>query len=291
MEEIINIIADLHNFESLKYVLEKFDNLFCLGDIGATIEVEEFFKNENFKRYNLCFKAFKNNDFSKISEDDKEWFRSKNIEGWKKQLDTIRNSDKSFILARGNADLAMLNFFQECRKYLNKTLKSSKMEFVEEPKIKVINNIQILFLPFKETPYNLGTLRSKINPKKSLLILSHCPAFEKSKKKYYMHVYDALKTISNVYKEEIIFIHGHIHPSLSYEYKRRGLENIRMLALKAKEGFDGISTEHDIFILNTRNLKFSIVDSKKNEEVSLIPLPEEFEINEGHWNDFEEKIK
>lgn len=284
MVKIVNVVGDLHNFDSLSKILNQFDNVISSGDIGATIEKNEFFSNVG--RYNKSFKAFAKKEFSTISEEDINWFRKINVDGWIKQLDTIKDSNKKFTLNMGNADLAMISFFTECLDYLEKIIKESKLEFIREPSLKTFGNIQIIFLPFINSTYELGELLRKIDLNKPLFVIAHCPAFKLSKKQYYMYYYKAIEDISIKYKKKLYYIHGHIHPNKSYKYTREGLDNVIFLVPKAEESFEGINVNHHVIQINTKDGSFRLLDSVSGKYTKFVALPEEFYTNEDHWNHF-----
>ena len=290
-DHILNIIGDMHNLYSLKDALSKFDKLISLGDIGAAIKKEELFKNDNFERYNKCWKAFASKDFSLIKKEDKNWFKKINIFGWKNQLDAIKDAKNNIIITAGNSDIAMISFFHECLNYLNKILKETKMDFIKDPSLKVFRNIQMIFLPYSKEEYDLNKKIKNINLNKSLFVLGHCPPFKTNTKNYYMNVYNALGLISTGYKKNFYYMHGHVHPTYSYRYFIKGLPNITCLTPKAEESFEGIGINHDVIQINTKDSSFNLVNLNSGNSVSFQNLPKNFLMGEGHWNDFESKLR
>lgn len=282
---IINIVADLHNFDSLKKILATFDNIFCLGDIGAVMEINEFLANR--ERYGNSWKAFSRADLGSILDKDKKWFEQINIVAWKKQIDSLKEAGKSFTLVRGNCDYSMLSFHEECKAHLELNLKSMKLDYIQVPQIKVIDNIQLILLPYQNEPYNLGDILNKIDKSKKLFILTHCPAMKESKKKYYIYCYSAAKQISEAHSGEIYYLHGHIHPANSYIYKREGLDNITFIAPKSEENESGISLNQHVLQIDTLIGEFSLIDSVSGQIVYLKPLPEEYFSSESHWNKYD----
>jgi len=281
---IINVVADLHNFNSLKKILKDFDNLFCLGDIGAVMDFGEFLDNK--ERYGHSWKAFSKNELSSILDGDKKWFEKINIDAWKRQLDSINNSKNKFILVQGNCDDSMLNFHSECKSYLELN-KSPNFSYLQIPEIKVIDNVQLIILPFQNKSYEITSILRKINPNKKLFILTHCPAMENAKKQYYTYCYSAAKQISAIYSGEICYLHGHIHPTESYKYSREGLSNITFMAPKSEENEKGISLNQHIIKIDSLTGKITLFDSVSKKEVLFKPLPEKYLLKESHWNEFD----
>jgi len=289
MAKIINIIGDLHNFDSTKKILKNFDNVICLGDIGAAIEVKELFENDGFARYRKCYFAFASKDFSSITEEDKNWYIRVNVEGWKKQLDSIKNSKREVTVIMGNADSYMINFFPECADYLDENLKNKKFKFIDKPDLMNMGNVQFVFFPYCTEPINISEILSKIDLKKTLFVLSHCPAFKESKKKYYTHCYVALEQISNKHPRNIFYIHGHVHPSESYKYTLPELKNVTFLTPKAEENSEGININHHVIQIS-EDAPPNLVDStSKRHPRSFKQLPEKYLKNEDHWNEWKQE--
>lgn len=282
---IINIVGDTHNIESLKNVLLKFNNIISLGDIGATVSKDIFLDN-NLSRYRVAWK-FYSKKTSSIDKMDVEWFRRINIDGWTEQIDNIKNLGKEFTLIMGNSDLAMIDFFPECKNYLTDNI-DSKFNFINHPEIKTFNNIQIIFLPFQREKYDLTMITERIDKTKKLFILTHCPAFENARKEYYVHLYNGVKQLSKKFPDKIVFFHGHMHPSFSYRYFLKSLPNIIFYCPKAEENFEGFGINNQVIRLNTRSGIFTIIDSITDKEVEFQDLPENYLHNEDHWNEFDE---
>lgn len=279
---ILNIISDLHNIESLKKILNKYDNLVCLGDIGAGIKFIDFIKN--VERYKNSWKAFAKNDFSDVNLSDKEWFAKINTDAWIEQLKNIEKFNKKLILCAGNADVFLVKTFPECKSKLVELLRNSRLEFIENPEIRSINNLQFLFLPFLDSEYNLDNILKKIDKNKPLFVLGHCPPFKESKKRYYVYVFNALKKVSNEYAKEFYYLHGHIHPSESYKYRINSLDNAIIITPKSDENMNGISLDHHLVQINTKTGKVLLFDTISKEYIDFKGLPEEFRNNEHHWN-------
>jgi len=286
MDKIINIVGDLHNFDSTKKILKNFDDVICLGDIGAAIETKELFQNNGFARYRKCYFAFTRKDFSSITEEDKKWYTRVNINGWKKQLDSIKDSKRKVIVIMGNSDLYMIDFFPECANYLKESLKNEKFRFIDKPQLMYDDSIQLVFLPYSPEPIDIHCILSRIDSKKPLFILSHCPAFKESRKKYYMHCYAALEEISKKHFGDIFYIHGHVHPSESYRYSIPELKNVIFLTPKAEENSEGINIDHDIIQIK-KDAKLSLIDSNKKSDSKIFKqLPERYYKNEDHLNEW-----
>jgi hypothetical protein len=285
MDKIINIAGDCHNFDSLKKLIYNYENLILLGDIGATVEKKEFYNNMN--NYGKAWKAFAKQDFSEISEETKKWFEKINIHGWIKQLDQIKDSQKSLIINMGNADLAMISFFPECAEYLKEIEKQVKLEMIKKPFIKIFENIQIFFLPYSHEAYEIKNIIPFIDKNKPLFILAHCPAFKFSKKPYYMNHYKVLESISKVYNNKLYYIHGHMHPNKSYIYYKNELPNVVFLTPKSDENSESINVNQDIIQINSINGSIQLLDTNTNKYIEFEKLPEEYNVKEDHWNDFE----
>jgi hypothetical protein len=286
MAKIINVIGDLHNFDSTKKILKNFDNVICLGDIGAAIETEELFQNNGFTRYRKCYFAFAKKDFSSITEEDKNWYIRVNVNGWKKQLDSIKSSKREVTVIMGNSDKYMIDFFPECAKYLKESLKNEKFKFIDKPELMNMGNIQLVFFPYSTAPIDISYILNKINLKKPLFVFSHCPAFKESRKNYYMHCYAALEQISNTYSGNIFYIHGHVHPSESYNYTLSELKNVIFLTPKAEENSKGINVDHDVIQIS-EDASIGLVDStSKKHPRNFKQLPEKYYKNEDHWNEW-----
>lgn len=288
MAEIINIVGDSHDFVGLKNILDKFDNIISLGDAIHAAANKEVAKKEHYELYRKCFRAFTKKDFSSITSEDKEWFTRVNIEGWKNQLETIKNSGKNITISMGNSEFSMLSLFPECKTSLEKALKeNSKFKFISKPEIKIIKNIQLLFLPFSNMGYKLDEILNKIDNNKQLFVLTHCPAFKQAKKEYYVDCYNTIKLISEKYKGKIYYIHGHIHSSESYEYSRNGLGNVSFLTPKAEDNREGFGVNHHAIQINCEDASIKLFDSISGKFVSFKELPKKHISNEEHWNEFE----
>ena len=278
---ILNIVADMHNTESLGKILKTYDNIVCLGDIGAGIKFSEFIKN--VQRYRNAWKAILKKDDSSIPQSDREWFAKVNIDGWMKQMKSFAKYDKRFILSAGNAEPFIINSFPECRQELNKALKNSKLEYIESPEVRIVDKVQLLFLPFSDSEYDLKQVLGKISGA-PLFVLGHCPPFRESRKKYYMWVFDALKQISGAYSGEFHYLHGHIHPSESYKYRVEGLEKAVILTPKSHEDHTGISLDHHLMQIDTETGALMLFDTVSKKHTDFKDLPEDFRGNEDHWN-------
>jgi len=279
----INIIADIHNMDRLGLILSKFEDLICLGDIGAGIKIKDFLGN--VERYKKTYRAYAKNNFSETKLEDKEWFARLNIHAWITQLETIKKAGKKFTLSAGNADTYFVKTFPECKTALEETLAKSSMSYIEQPSLKSIGNMLLLFLPYTDSAFELDSLLNKINPDKLLLVLGHCPPFFQSKKTYYRNYFEALKKIRAAYGKDFLYIHGHMHPDNSYSYTRQGLWGINILALKSDEDKTGISVRHDFLELDCETGKYQLFNFETGEKVQAKPLPEKYLANEDHWNE------
>lgn len=271
----MKVLGDTHNFDSLRKVLLNFDNIISLGDIQA-VELKEFLKKR--KKYSLCWKAFMNKDFSNINEKDKEWFRKFNIEGWKKQINEIKNSNKKFTLCLGNSDLRMIEFFTECDELL-KNAENKLFTVIRTPILKQFQDYQILFLPYSDKKLNINKLIKKFSDKK-LFVLTHCPCFKEHKKKYYVNNYELLKDISKNYTKNIFFLHGHVHPEKSFKYFLKDFKNVTLLSPKANESNNGIGINNELFDL--KSMKLTNLSGKKTK---FYPLKKEY-FEKDHWNKY-----
>jgi hypothetical protein len=269
------IVADTHNFESLKKILDNFDNLISLGDIQA-VDFDELSKNKEL--YSKCWKAFMNKNFNEISKEDKKWFKELNIEGWKKQIEQIKDSKKNFTLCLGNSDLRMIQFFPECKKILESS-EDKKFQVISKPKLVQYNNHQILFIPYSDEKLNVTKLINNLTNKK-LFILTHCPCFKEHKKEYYVNNYKMLLEINKIFSGEIYFIHGHVHPEKSFKYCLEEFPNTTFLSIKATESEKGIGVENELLEIESMKL-FDLNKKEKN----FSKLNKEY-LNKEHWNSF-----
>jgi len=283
MIKYIYVVGDTHNIKSLKIILERFDNIISLGDIAAVSK--NIFKDENLSRYKKVWKLFSKNKYI-INKNDIGWFKKINTNSWIKQISNIKNSNKNFILNIGNSDLAMINFFPECKNYLKKST-NNKFKIIQKPEIKNFGkNIQIIFLPYQKKKYNLDKILDKIHPDKKMFIIAHCPPIENTNKEYYKHNYDSIKKISKRYKQKIICLHGHMHPSFSYIYNLSSLPKVVFLCPKAEENLNGFGINNHVIRIETLEGKVKLFDSLTNKEVSFQDLPKEYLNNQCHWNNF-----
>jgi hypothetical protein len=287
-EQEIYLVGDTHNIESLKNVLNKFDDIISLGDIGAAVP-KEIFLNDYLKKYRKVWKYFSKKEID-VSEEEIAWFKKLNIESWKKQIDNIKESNKNFLLSFGNSDIAMTSFFTECEDYICKNI-DLKFKVIRQPEIIFLNNVQIIILPFQKENITIRELIDKIDYNKKIFILSHCPALQNVKKEYYVNNYKFLKEISNKYTKNITFIHGHMHPSNSYKYSIEGLPNVNILTPKAEENFNGFGINNHLIKINTISGEIKLIDSTTDKEMEFQKLPKEYLQNEDHWNEFKEDKK
>ena len=284
-QAVIYIVGDTHNTKSLKTVLSRFDNIVSLGDIGAAVPKSIFFNNR-LDRYRRTWKYFSNASAS-VDKIDIDWFTKLNSDGWREQINIISSSGKHFTLLMGNADLAMISFFPECKQYLESNI-SQQFTCVRKMTILTLNKIQIIFLPFQKEKYDLEMVRKHLDNSKMLFILAHCPAFERSRKEYYMHTYHVVQEVSLIYPHEIAYVHGHMHPSQSYRYSLSNLPSVTFYCPKAEENFDGFGINNHVVRVDTATGKCSFIDSITGEEKTFQDLPEKYLRNEDHWNEFEE---
>ena len=281
----IHIVGDTHNVISLKNILSKFNNIISLGDIGAAVSKDIFFNND-LARYRAAWKFYsKKAPF--VNQTDLDWFKKINVDSWQEQIDNIKISGKEFTLIMGNSDLAMIDFFSECKVSLMNGL-NQKFKFVNSPEIRNINNIQLLLLPFQKEAHDIHSLVKRIDKSKKLFVLTHCPAFENARKEYYVHLYTTIKHLSEQYTGEIVFFHGHMHPSFSYTYSWKNLPNVTFYCPKAEENFNGFGINNHVIRLDTINGTFKLIDSISGEDVEFTDLPESYLHNEDHWNEFDE---
>ncbi|MGV8151228.1 MAG: metallophosphoesterase [Candidatus Woesearchaeota archaeon] len=280
----VDIVGDTHNIDSLKSILLKCDNIISLGDIGAAVP-KEIFLNEQLKRYRAAWKAYSKKD-SSVDKNDLEWFRNLNVSSWSAQIDNIMDSGKYFVLIRGNSDLAMIDFFPECKDKLIRNINNT-FQFIDKVDLITINNVQILLMPFQKIGYDVSETVKKIVASKKLFVLTHCPAFSSARKEYYIHVFNVLKELSK-HHDKIICIHGHMHPSNSYTYDIDELPKVKCYCPKAEETFDGFGINNHIIRLNTLSGEFKLIDLVTGKESEFRPLPEKYKHNEDHWNEFDE---
>jgi Icc-related predicted phosphoesterase len=279
---IVNIIGDTHNLESLKIILSKFNNVISLGDACAVVS-NDILKDNNHIRYKSAWQSHSKR--LPANRTDLSWFKEISIENWKKQCDNIKNSKKNFVLVMGNSDLAMMNFFPQCRDILIDSL-SSRFNFVKDPELKTINNVQFLMIPFSNETYNLQGLLEQVNTKKKLFILTHCPALKNATKNYYINIYNAVEQISAKYENNIVFIHGHMHPSVSYKYNIPSLPNVTFYCPKAEENHNGYGINNHVITVDTNSGTITLVDSITGVRQEFRSLPELYFQNEHHWNEF-----
>jgi hypothetical protein len=282
----VHIIGDTHNIESLKIILSKFNNVISLGDACAVVS-NDILKDNNHSRYKSAWQSHSKR--LPANKNDLSWFKEISIENWKKQVDNIKNSKKDFILVMGNSDLAMMNFFPLCRDILIDSL-SSRFNFVKDTELKTVNNVQFLMIPFSNEPYNLQEVLGQLNAKKKLFILTHCPALESANKQYYVNIYKAVEEISSKHSGNIVFIHGHMHPSFSYKYSIPALPNVSFYCPKAEENMNGYGINNHVIKVDTNSGTFTLVDSITGVRQEFKSLPEMYFQNEHHWNEFQKYL-
>ncbi len=267
----INIVGDTHNFDSLKIVLSKFNNIISLGDIAA-VDKKEYFNN--ITKYSRAWREVSKNKIT--NKLDAQWFSKLSIEGWKKQINQINNSGKNFTLCLGNSDLRMLEFFKECQK------QKKNFAIIKKPTLKKFNKIRIIILPYKDNRYKIKKIIKNLKKEYPLFVIAHCPAFKNHHKKYYENHYQAIKQIKESYGKSFTYIHGHVHPKESYKYY---LEGIKVLAPKANESLNGIGIENHIIMINTNTGEIKLIDSISLKTKKFKKLPKKY-LKSDHWNDF-----
>ncbi|MCF7798523.1 hypothetical protein K9M74_01325 [Candidatus Woesearchaeota archaeon] len=282
-EDYLHIVGDTHNVESLQRILLKYDNILSLGDIGAATD-HTIFEGNNMSNYRLAWRHFSKGDV--VSPEIVAWFKQLNISSWIAQINNIVASGKLISIIQGNSDLAMLEFFPECKTFLDEQM-NEKFHFIRELEIIEKNHVVLVLIPFSRKPYNLQFL-AEVNKEKKIIVFSHCPPMKLAKKPYYTFIYDVLDVLAKQAKQEVLFFHGHMHPDQSYVYKPNGIVNLTCICPKAEENRDGIGVNHHVVKLNLTKGIFKIFDSITNKEIKLVNLPDEFFTNEDHWNTFDE---
>lgn len=281
----INIVADTHNVPALKKILQNLENVFSLGDIAA-VDTKEYFAN--IKRYSYSWKGYKKNlpDFSK---EDRDWFENVNRYGWLEQMQNIKENAKGFTVAMGNSDEYMIKYIPEVENSLIQAQNENEsFSFKKEVELIKIDNLQLLFLPFREASFknDLEKILNRLDESKTLLVLGHCPPYADHKKEYYLMHNEALEFISKNYSQDFYYFHGHIHSDKTYKYKLPNLNKVTIITPKAPDTEYGINWNHDYVEVDTQTGELKVFSLYPKKEGIFEDLPVGYRQKEDHWNDF-----
>lgn len=280
----INIVGDTHDVPALHRILSRLDNVYSLGDIVA-VDTQDYLKNVS--RYSKVWKAHAAEDLTTVTEEEIKWFHDINVDGWEKQLKMISESGKNLTVVRGNSDLRMLSLFPEMRKALQKATGSNpKFDFVEQFTYKTIDNVCIIFLPYRDDAYEgIDSVINNITSEfKKLFVLGHCPLYPDHEKKYYIHHFNAVKRISEELGE-LTYFHGHVHADKTYKYNRPELSKVTIITPKAEDCDEGMGFNHEYLEIDTNSGEIIIKKIDKEAESIFATPPSEY-LEGDHWNSY-----
>lgn len=279
----LRIVADTHNVPALEKILTKLENIISLGDIAA-VDTQEYFNNT--ERYSKAWKGYKKNELSDI---DYKWFEKLNGDGWHTQVNNISKNAKYFSVVMGNSDEYMVEYIPDAKVQLDLAQKQNDtFKFYNEISLLNIDNVQLLFLPFRKTSFleDLTSVLQTLKQDKMLFVFGHCPPYSNHRKEYYLMHHEALEFIQQKYDNIFYYFHGHIHSDKTYMYTLKSLPNIKLVTPKAPDTIHGINWDHDYIELDTNNGDLNVFSLESNKEVGFADLPKGYREKPDHWNDF-----
>lgn len=204
-------------------------------------------------------------------------------------MENIKRNAKGFKVTMGNSDEYMIKHIPGIRESLMTTQKENgTFSFKERVELETVDNIQLLFLPFRKVSFipDIQRIEEHFDENKTLLVFGHCPPYENHEKEYYIMHDEALEYISSRIQIKFYYFHGHIHSDKTYKYSVPNIPNLTIITPKAPDTEQGINWNHDYIEVDTDTAEMNVYSIDSGDEVGVLDLPVGYREKEDHWNDF-----